>query len=319
MNPLITDILNKTYDFVPSIEQYAKNNFKQSYNHAENYIKVCDENCINIITYQDANYPTKLKANKHSPALIFYIGDLSLVDQINIGIVGSREIDAYSTRLLDDGLQRLACPIVSGMAYGIDVKAHQVALSYNRKCVAIIPCGLLKEVFYPKENYQILRQVAQYGLVISQMLPDKKPKRYTFLLRNKLISIISDRLWMVKAAQKSGSISTANYSLEYNKPVYVSVYDIYDPAYRGNIEVVNKGGVPIYNMEILGKKENKIKPLSVTLNEQKIIKCINKNSITLDGLINEIDLSYTEVLIVISKLLKEKIIIEIDNVYYIKN
>jgi DNA processing protein len=310
MSSVAAKIINNTINSSITIKQYHEI-IDDKYNHADKYFEICRDNNIEFITFKDKHYPNFLKKDELSPAIIFYQGNLGLLKLKPIAIVGSRDIDLYSQQLIADCVPRINVPIVSGMAYGVDIIAHQNAINNEKKCIAVLPCGMLQPVFYPKENYKFKDQIVYNGgLVLSQILPDSKPLRYTFIQRNRLIVQISKEVWIVKAALKSGTLTTAGYALELNKKLIASTYNQYDEGYKGNYELIAKGAKALISPEYFGTK--------VVINtysevEKLIIKLIKSGINDIDSISDNME--YTIALKTILGLQKSKVIIELDGLY----
>jgi DNA processing protein len=310
MSPVAVKIINNTLNSSITIKQYNEI-IEDKYNHASKYSKICAENNIQYITFKDRLYPTNLKKDELSPAIIFYQGDLELLKSKPIAIVGARDIDLYSQQLIADSVSRINSPIVSGMAYGVDITAHQNALNNDKKCIAVLPCGILESVFYPKENYKFKDQIINNGgLILSQILPDSKPLRYTFIQRNRLIAQISKEVWIVKAALKSGTLTTAGFALELKKKLLVSTYNQYDEGYKGNYELLAKGAKALISPDYFGIK---VVTNNYTKEEKIIIKLIKSGINDIDSISDNIE--YSLALKTILALQKSKVILEQDGLY----
>jgi DNA processing protein len=310
MSPLAVKIINNTLNSSITIKQYHEI-IEDKYDHASKYQLICEQNNIQYITFKDKNYPKKLKKDEQSPAIIFYQGNLKILNSKPIAIVGARDIDLYSQQLIADSVPRINVAIVSGMAYGVDIIAHQNALNNYKKCIAVLPCGLLQSVFYPKENYKFKDQIVNNGgLVLSQILPDSKPLRYTFIQRNRLIAQISNEVWIVKAALKSGTLTTAGFALELKKKLLVSTYNQYDEGYKGNYELLAKGAKALISPDYFGTK---VLTNCHTKEEKLIIKLIKSGINDIDSISDKIE--YSLALKTILSLQKSKVILEQDGLY----
>src|SRR5690625_3893733 len=154
---------------------------------------VQDEKSCQIITIYDQEYPPQLKHIPDAPFVLYALGDVSLLKHVPaISVIGTRN----PTRKAPDKLMRIVTPlvnrnwlIVSGLAYGIDSLAHQLALHYHGKTISVLGSGF--NHVYPKKNINLFRQIARYGLVITEYPPDIPPKRYHFPERNRIISGLS--------------------------------------------------------------------------------------------------------------------------------
>jgi DNA processing protein len=310
MSPVAIKIINNTLNSSITIKQYHEI-VENKYDHADKYDELCKTNNIQFITFMDKNYPTTLKKDPESPAIIFYQGDLNILKLKPIAIVGARDIDIFSQQIIADCVPRIASPIISGMAYGVDIVAHKNALDCNKLCIAVLPCGILQKVFYPKENYKYISKIINSGgLVISQLLPDSKPLRYTFIQRNRLIVQLSRQVWIVKAALKSGTLTTASFALELRKKLLVSIHNQYDEGYKGNYELLSKGAKALITPDYFGAK---VEAPKFSVEQKAIIKLIKSGFDDIDSISEKIE--YTQALKTIMSLVAQKAILDQDGQY----
>lgn len=128
----------------------------------------------------------------------------------SVAVVGARAASSYGTHVAGEialGLAQSGASVVSGGAYGIDAAAHRGALvAGTAPTVAVLACGV--DVSYPRGNDRLLRDVAEQGLVLSELPPGSHPTRRRFLVRNRLIAALSLGTVVVEAAVRSGSLAT---------------------------------------------------------------------------------------------------------------
>jgi len=166
------------------------------------------------------DYPEVLKTIACPPFVLFYYGDLALLNQKTIGVVGMRKPSEYGmnvTRKFVKGLVERDYTIVSGLAYGIDRIAHQQAIEANGKTIAVLGSGI--EYCYPKENRQLYEEIKKNHLLISEYPLDLAPQKWYFPARNRLIAAFSDSLLVTEAKNRSGTMITVGYALEQGKDV----------------------------------------------------------------------------------------------------
>ncbi|WP_457563986.1 DNA-processing protein DprA [Caminibacter pacificus] len=149
---------------------------------------------------------------------LFYKGDLSLLQKPKIAIVGSRKATKYSrdmTKLLAKKLSS-KFTIVSGGALGIDTHAHQGAYPNT---IMVSPSSL--DIFYPKTNETLIKDMQKNALVISEYEKKYLPRKYSFVQRNRIIVAISDFLIIAEAEKNSGSMRSFEWAQQYGKKVFV--------------------------------------------------------------------------------------------------
>jgi DNA processing protein len=204
----------------------------------------------------DENYPAKLYDMEWPPLVLFYEGDLGLLNRPSIGIVGSRNCSVYGRKITMDlagSLSKIGFVIISGGARGIDTAAHRTALGENGKTVCVLGCGL--DISYPGENEEMFSVIKKEGLVITQYPKGFGPRKWTFPMRNRIIAALSDEIIVTEAAEKSGSLHTASYGEELNRPVHSIPHDVYSVNGSGTNLLIEMGA------QIMYKKENLLSDL----------------------------------------------------------
>lgn len=167
-----------------------------------------------VFTYQDSIYPHELERIYPTPLTLFYRGNISLIHNPNacVAIVGARVAHTYAlekTRKLAATLAKAGFTIVSGLARGIDSAALEAALPYG-KAVAVIGNGM--DYYYPPENEELQKAIAQNGLLISEYPDYVAPQPIQFVARNRIIAGITQVLVVAEARRKSGSLITAAFA-----------------------------------------------------------------------------------------------------------
>ena len=134
----------------------------------------------------------ELFSMKSYPKQIFYEGDISLLKRVKVSIVGSRKPTKYSRQMiqkLSSLLSKVGVCIVSGGAMGIDAVAHNGAGASNT--IAVLPCGV--NIRYPAVNKNLLNDIQNSGLLLSQFEMDFKATPWSFVVRNELVVALGDR------------------------------------------------------------------------------------------------------------------------------
>jgi len=207
--------INLAYKFI---------NFRQNYDF-EKEIKEIRKKNIQVVCQEDENYPPQLKNISDTPICLFVKGDLKNLNFNNkylIGIVGTRKPTAYGQQIAKEfssGLAAAGFIIVSGMAIGIDTIAHQSALDYKAKTIAVLGCGV--DIVYPSSNFNLYYKIIKNnGLVISEFPPGRTVMRGLFVARNRIISGLSKGIVVVEGAKDSGALITARYAAEQGREVF---------------------------------------------------------------------------------------------------
>lgn len=205
-----------------------------------------------IISFFDQVYPQKLREIYRPPLILFAQGNLKLLQENVITIVGSRQATDYSQLVLNKIVPQLVKSnfvIASGLAMGVDVMAHSATLNNGGKTIAVIGNGL--NHFYPERNSQIQRQIINEGLVLSEYLPDTPPRPFRFPERNRILAGIADSVIVTEAKEKSGSLITANIALQENRNIYAVPGPINSQLSAGPNKLIEAGATPITDFSSL--------------------------------------------------------------------
>ena len=180
-------------------------------------------------------YPRKLKEIKKPPEKLFLRGDLELLRNNSIAIVGSRECTSYgfykAYEFAKEVSKKGIC-VISGLAQGVDTAAHLGAMHQKGKTIAVLGTGLNK--IYPKENEILANSIIKNGgLVISEYELYEERKSENFPKRNRIMSGLSDGILVIEARKKSGTLITARYAKEQGRKVF---------SLPGNVDIINSTG-----------------------------------------------------------------------------
>jgi DNA processing protein len=194
----------------------------KSLTQAERIIEQCQRMDITVIPYNDYRYPDKLN-NIHDPPAVLYVkGTLPDFQRLpGLAIVGTRKAsDAglYYTFDFAYHLAKAGVLIVSGMASGIDSAANRGALHAGRSTVAVLGCGV--DVVYPSENRGLYDDIVTFGAVVSEYPPGTKPIGRHFPARNRIMSGLTDGVFVIEGLARSGAGITANCALEQGRMVF---------------------------------------------------------------------------------------------------
>ena len=179
---------------------------------------------INVKKIKDKGYPDLLKELKgEAPKQLYYKGswDDSIFENC-LAVVGSRRMTSYGKQITEKIVGQIAASgitIVSGFMYGIDATAHQAALDVGGRTIAVMPCGM--DYICPEYQGVLYRKIIENnGLIISEFEADQKAAYWTFPKRNRIVAGLSQATLIVEAAEKSGSLITANIAKKYQRKVF---------------------------------------------------------------------------------------------------
>ncbi len=151
---------------------------------------------------------------------LYYKGNHRLLQQYKVSIVGTRKPNPYTQKVtyeLSNELAKRGVCIVSGAAMGVDAIAHKGAGA--KSTIAILPCGI--DVRYPAINKQLIMDIEEHGLTMSQFQPEFKATPWSFVVRNELVVALGDILIVTQADIRSGSMRSVEYALKMGKKIFV--------------------------------------------------------------------------------------------------
>ncbi|MEX1995248.1 MAG: DNA-processing protein DprA [Candidatus Saccharimonadales bacterium] len=242
---------------------------------------------VNSLKHDDSDYPQILKNIPDAPKQLFWTGSpmSEWLDCPKVAIVGSRKASAYGRQVTTEitgQLARTGVIIISGLAYGIDSIAHQVALEAGGRTVAVLPTGLDK--IYPAAHQNLARQITDSGgTLISEYAPGSEVFKLNFIARNRIVSGLSDALLITAAAINSGSLHTAQFALAQGKTVMAVPGNITSPGSVGCNNLIKSGAVPVtdvddvfFTLNIKSTDKIRPKPFRGSGDEEKVLQLIRQ-------------------------------------------
>lgn len=204
----------------------------------------------NYITYFDDAYPVQLRRLRYPPWVLFYQGDLSLLDQPMMTIVGSRELSEmgkiYTT--IAASILKKKYVIVSGLAKGADAAAHTEALK-GGKTIAVVGCGIAQQ--YPSCNQYLYQKIVSSGLILSEYPSFVLPAKHHFPWRNRILAALGEACIVTEAANRSGTMLTVNEALSLSKDIWCFPYPFASEAGAGCDRLIAQGAGILYEVEQL--------------------------------------------------------------------
>jgi DNA protecting protein DprA len=190
-----------------------------------------------VINFKDVNFPENLKnMKKEKPLLLWYKGNLNLGK--SVAVVGSRNMIPETALIVDDFVDK-ACEenfnIVSGLAIGVDTRAHKAALKNNSKTIAILPSSL--DNIVPSQNKDLAYEIVEKdGLLLSEypMGSPKKPEISNYIQRNRLQAGISDAVFIAQSGIPGGTMTTVKHAIDNEKKLIVYLSENILKEYQGN-------------------------------------------------------------------------------------
>lgn len=188
---------------------------------AEKELSFISNHKIHVSSFLDSSYPERLKHAVDSPLLLFQKGKMEFKQQRIISIVGTRNITNYGKTFLKKLIAEIANYnplIVSGLAYGVDVLAHQLAMENNLQTIGVLAHGL--DRIYPSKHHKEALKMQENGGLITDFWSGTTPDRNNFVKRNRIVAGISQATIVIESAAKGGSLITAELANSYNRDVF---------------------------------------------------------------------------------------------------
>jgi DNA processing protein len=223
---------------------------------------------IQVLTWDDRDYPQSLRMIAQSPFVLYIKGNLTEEDSWGVAVVGTRRYTEYGRRITEEisgELARHGISLISGLARGIDGLAHQGALTAGGRTLAVLGSGL--DQVYPPEHRGLAEEIARQGALISDYPLGTPPDGSNFPPRNRIISGLSKIIIVIEAGLKSGALITAGYGAEQGKEVFAVPGKISSPMSRGTNLLIKQGAHPLLEVQDI------LDILNLSLfSEQKIVK-----------------------------------------------
>lgn len=203
---------------------------------------------ITPITFFDEAYPKNLRHIYDPPSVIYTKGNVNILqNERRIAVVGSRKATQYSKNALEHLLPSLLNEefvVVSGLARGADKMAHDVTITLGGATIGVLGYGF--QHVYPREHEELIKEMSQTQLLISEYPPYMGPKRWQFPMRNRLISGISWGILVTEAEKKSGTLSTVDYGLDHGRSIFVLPGNILSPLSELPHKLASEGATLVW-------------------------------------------------------------------------
>lgn len=173
---------------------------------------------VRLLTVLDDDYPANLRQVYNRPPFLWVRGSLRPDDDRAVAVVGTREASATGiaeARSLAEQLANRGVTVLSGLARGIDAAAHQAALDAGGRTIAVMGTGINR--VYPAEHRDLAERIVESGALVSQFWPDSPPARWSFPMRNVVMSGLAVGTVVVEASSTSGAKMQARLALEHGK------------------------------------------------------------------------------------------------------
>ena len=257
------------------------------------------------------------------PETLFLRGNLPPKDFILLTVVGSRKVSPYgkeALRKIISGLKGFPIIIVSGLALGVDMLAHEEALNSGVLTIAIPGSGLDESIIYPRTNLNLAKRILDAGgCMLSEFNPNEKAAIWTFPKRNRIMAGIAQATLVIEAEKPSGTLITSKLATDFGRDVFAVPGSIFSKNSEGPHMLIKLGATPIENsediLEAFGfdilKKDNSLSLLELS-EEEKTLVAILATPKSRDDIINESNWNISKVseiltLLEIKGLIKESV------------
>jgi len=225
-----------------------------------------EKNNIFLTTPLDSQYPKNLLSLETQPPVLYTKAKeiINWNDRLWLAMVSSRKTNTYGKEAIlqfISALKNYPIGIISGGALGGDRYIHDYAIENKLPTIAVLGCGL--EYIYPLQNEKLFDTITNTGgALVSHFCMSQQATKYTFPIRNAIIVGLADALIVVQAGTNSGTLITAQYGLDFGRPIGAIPGSIFDPLSFGANELIRNGAEclnsPEQIFEILGIKKNDI-------------------------------------------------------------
>lgn len=277
-----------------------------------------------VITFED--YPTNLKSLPDAPPILYIIGEITIQDELSIGIIGTRHATHYGRTVAEKLASEFALSgitIISGLARGIDSYAHQGALNKGGRTIAVLGCGI--DIVYPPENRELMNKICEHGACISEFPIGTQPWKGNFPTRNRLISGLSKAVVVIEASERSGIFSTVQWALEQGREVFAVPGNITSETSKGVNRLIADGAQIITSaqdvMEYMGIKPVRVEKEEPKLSadETKIWECLCYEPVHVDKLAETLKLPVSKLLGFLLNMELQGIVKQLPGRNFIKN
>ena len=255
---------------------------------------------IQKIDINSAEYPERLRHIPDPPAQLYYTGDMSVLRERCVGVVGTRKCTVYGKNIalmIGRRLAECGITVVSGLALGIDAYSHEGALEVPGRVAGVLGSGI--DVMGPQRNRALMKKgLEKGGLVVSEYPPGFPASKITFPKRNRIISGLSESVIVVEADLNSGSLITAGLAAAQGRTVYAVPGNINSKSSIGCNLLIRDGAVPLVIIDDLirdlGISTKKVDHEAPDLDsDEKMVfgSVMQRGGATTDEIINDTGLS----------------------------
>lgn len=217
---------NEVQDILPDCSPRLIDNLKdwsEPLKRAEVELEFCRNNNIRVLCLGDDDYPKRLEDCADAPLVMYYKGNANLNQSRVINIIGTRHCTTYGADFIRRFIHDLKalCPevlVVSGLAYGVDINAHQQALAVGYETVGVVAHGL--DYLYPAAHKDVAREMVSHGGLLTEFMTCTNADKGNFVRRNRIVAGMSDACILIESAAHGGGMITAGIAFDYGREVF---------------------------------------------------------------------------------------------------
>lgn len=296
---ILTSLLNQYQSYVAAIQDQV-NNWQLEQDQKSKFVQQQKNEVIKrqldrmaatrtaYLTWLDVEYPSLLKNISSPPPVLFYQGDLALINTPAVAVVGTRKPTVYTEKVIEHFVPQLVhadYTVISGFQKGVDQLAHKQTIQSGGKTVAVLGTGILDP--YPanyREMYAIF-QTAQ-TLILSEFPFFTRAFPQNFPRRNRIVSALSQGVLVVEASLNSGSLNTANHALEQGKEVWCVPGSIFSEKSSGPHYLIQQGASLVQTISDMSITSTE-RPLSINRDPpehlRQLFELISNQNTDIDG------------------------------------
>ena len=219
-------------------------------------LQPCIEVPVDVLLPCDPEWPAGFESLERPPLSIQWRGRRGLFSLLSlqqaVAVVGTRRPSNHGIRMADNlgrALAQAHWPVVSGLAEGIDAAAHRACLQAGGSPVAVLGTPLHR--VYPPEHHSLQQEVAQAGLVMTELRDSESVTRSSFALRNRLLVAVTKADVVVECPENSGALRSAEMARSLGIPVWVVPGDALRESSQGSNALLKSGALPLINAHTL--------------------------------------------------------------------
>lgn len=215
----------------PAIEQIAS---KRVLAAAEKEAHFIDKHEIIVLDCLDPNYPRRFDDMPDSPIVLYKRGNSDLSPARTVAIVGTRQPTPYGIAACEkivDELSAYGATVLSGLAYGVDIIAHEASLRANMPTIGVLAHGLGE--IYPSAHKATAQQMLELGALVTEYPSGMRSRKEYFPQRNRVIAGLSDAVIVIESGERGGSMITAKLAEDYNRALFALPGRVTDKASLG--------------------------------------------------------------------------------------